>query len=192
MGGFYVSDDEIEDRALFLREVAVNLVESEILPDKEIVLRPGRIDLATRGYFLLNEAYKKWRITDAHYTQEPKIAALKCMAIATFQPFLTIDPNNATTIAQARANEIYAVAVASTILKHPISPVDSVKRDFWLRLLDILEKAQSQTLEPYRVDINMQISRSLADYKLEISHKDDFLMINSLICIFEGVAGKIS
>jgi hypothetical protein len=87
LADFYVPEAELEDRARFLEEVAIDLVTSGVLPDERIVQRRRRIPLVTNGYFLLNQAYKAWRISENHNTERPKIASLLCLAIETFVPF---------------------------------------------------------------------------------------------------------
>lgn len=106
----------MQERAEFLQEIAIDLLDT-VFSDGTIVLRRPRIQLATKGYFILNTCYKKWRIEEGHYTQEPKIAALQCMSIATFEPFRVANPTDVRTIAEARSNEIYSLACAAAILE---------------------------------------------------------------------------
>jgi hypothetical protein len=107
----------------------------------------------------------------------------------TFEPFRPLTPDNVVTVAEAKCNEIYALNCAAAILGVPIDPGVSVKRDFWLRLLDVLSEARCQTLEPLRVDINLQINRAAEDYYRTV-HDIDKPAINSLISIFELLGDK--
>ena len=189
MAGFYVSEQEISERAELLSDIATGLLNDGILPDDRVVLRGARIPYLARGYFLLNKAYKQWRISDGHYTENPKIAALQAATIIRFQPFRPLYPTQAATITEARCNEIFALAYGLGILERDFHPDTPQKADFWLRLLDIISEADIETLEPYVVDINMRCERPLEEYTLAV-HKDDKLVINSLISIFELVSDK--
>ncbi|MFY9763358.1 MAG: hypothetical protein WAL39_03155 [Xanthobacteraceae bacterium] len=189
MTGFYVSETEISERADLLADIAKGLFTDGIFSSDRIVLREARIPYLARGYFLLNKAYKQWRISDGHYTELPKIAALQAATIIRFQPFRLLHIGSAGNIAEARCNEIFACAYALGILECAFTPDTPIKRDFWLRLLDILSAADIETLEPYVVDINMTCVRPLDEYTLVI-HKDDKLIINSLISIFELISDK--
>jgi hypothetical protein len=128
--------------------------------------------LLQKGYFILNACYKSWRIEEGHYTQEPKIAALQCMAIKTFEPFRPVNPTDVRTVAEARSNEIYALACAAAILEIKIDA--HVKSDFYLRLLDVLSCCISETLEPYVVDVDLHINRRLEDYIRDVHNNDKF------------------
>jgi hypothetical protein len=175
-------EDRAERRAPKLLAIAETLVSEGVLSSSNIILRPTHVPIATAGYFLLNSAYKRWRIQDGHRTEAAKIAALQCMAILSIPPFKVVDRNNATTLAEARCNEIFAVAAASAVLGVSVSGGRS--KNFELRLWDILSECISQTLEPYIVDLEMKIDRPLRSYDLSF-HKDDRCKINSLITIFE-------
>jgi hypothetical protein len=100
-----------------------------------------------------------------------------------------VSVGQASTTAEARCNEIFALTYALAILERTFLPDTSEKRDFWLRLLDIIAEADIETLEPYVVDIDMGCTRPLDEYTLVI-HKDDKLVINSLISIFELISDK--
>ena len=189
MGKFYVSEQEIADRAALLTDMAHGLLKDGTLPTDRVILRPGRIPYLTGGYFLLNLAYKQWRIPIGHYTEIPKIAALQTAAIMRFQPFRPVDPSNVQTTAEARCNEIFACAYALGIIERQFTPNTPEKADFWLRLLDIASEANIETLEPYIVDINYDCVRPLQDYTLVV-HKDDKLILNALISIFELISEK--
>lgn len=189
MAGFYVTDDEISARADLLANIAKGLFVDGIFPADRIVLREARIPYLTRGYFLLNKAYKQWRISDGHNTEFPKIAALQAATIIRFQPFRPLHIGDARSTAEARCNEIFALTYALSILECSFLPNTPQKRDFWLRLLDILAEADIETLEPYVVDIDMECVRPLDEYTLAI-HKDDKLVVNSLISIFELISDK--
>jgi hypothetical protein len=177
----FPSDDFILTRAEYLREVADSLIEGGIISDKEILFRTNRIKLLTEAYFVLNEAYKKWRISDGHHTQPPKIAALTCIVIQELQPFLPKHPDDAKTFQQARCNEIFALACASAIMGVPIH---KKKMDIYLRLLDVLAKCSCETIQPYIVDRSAQNQKALSTYNFDIIEKDKFAM-DSLITIFE-------
>jgi len=186
---FYVSEREISERAQLLTDIANGLLTDGVLPNDRVVLRQARIPYMARGYFLLNKAYKQWRISPGHYTELPKIAALQAATIIRFQPFRPLHMSEANSTAEARCNEIFACTYALAILERHFLPDTPEKRDFWLRLLDILAQADIETLEPYVVDIDMQCVRPLDEYTLVI-HKDDKLVINSLISIFELISDK--
>jgi hypothetical protein len=104
------------------------------------------------------------------------------MSIATFEPFRPINTTNVQTVAEARSNEIYAVACAAAILEIQIDA--HVKRDFYLRLLDVLSSCRSETLEPYVVDVDLQIDRPINGYVGDV-HDNDKFRLDSLITIFE-------
>lgn len=179
----------LQERISFLQELALEALQNGILPDKKVVLRVHRIPLLVRGYFILNGCYKAWRIEPNHYTETPKIAALQTLAIMKFQPFRPIHPQNVTTVAEARCNEIFAINCAAAVLGVPVEPDVSIKRDFWLRLLDVLATTDCHTLEPYVIDTNQQIQRPDADY-IGAIHNDDKQVINNLICLFELLCGS--
>jgi hypothetical protein len=186
------SGDEAQitrERVQFFQAIAKEAVESGIFPTDKILLRMKRIPILVEGYFILNNCYKTWRIQDGHFTEVPKIAALQSLAIMTFEPFRPLYPDNVTTVAEAKCNEMYALNCAAAILGVTIEPQVSVKRDFWLRLLDVLSEARCQTLEPYRVDLNLEINRPRSDYYRTILDIDK-PMINSLISIFELLSDK--
>lgn len=189
MASINVSPQTIADRIRLLTEIARDLLNRGILPEGRLILREARIALAVRGYFLLNRAYKDWRIPDGHFTERPKIAALQCTTIARLQPFLPINPLNAVDVAEARCNEILACTYALSILEVEFKPNTPEKIDFFLRLLDIISKATVETIEPFLVDVNHQIERPLDEYTLAI-HSGDKLVINSLISIFELISTK--
>lgn len=189
MSGFYVSETDISERARLLADIAKGLLTDGILPDDRVVLREARIPYLARGYFLLNKAYKQWRISDGHYTELPKIAALQAATIIRFQPSRPLHVGEANSTGEARCNEIFACAYALAILECQFLPDTLEKRDFWLRLLDILSEADIETLEPYVADIDMKCVRPLEEYILAI-HKNDKLVINSLISIFELISYK--
>ena len=184
MRSFAGTPEKISERAEFFRDVADALFEDGVFDDR-VVLRGARIPVAVQGYFLLNDAYKDWRIEDGHRTEDPKIAALQCVAIATFQPLRPIDPTDARTTAEARCNELFALAVAAATLGIDI---DASPENFHLRLLDVLSACRSETLEAYRVDRAAEIIRPLDKYRLTI-HDSDKLAINALITIFELMSG---
>lgn len=187
--GFYVSGQIVSERSDLLRDIAQVLLANGALPANRLIFRQGRIPLLTRGYFLLNSAYKDWRIRDGHFTERPKIAALQCMAITRFEPFTPIDPTNAVEVAEIRCNEIFACSYAMGILEKTLVPNTPKKIDFWLRLLDIMSEARVETLEPYIVDINHDIKRPLSEYRMQI-HPADKLVLNSLISIFGLISGE--
>ncbi len=180
----FPSDEIVTERFNLLRDIALTLVGDGVISNS-ILVRTNRIKLATEGYFLLNHAYKKWRINDGHRTEPPKIAALTCMSLAVFQPMLPIDPSNAETVLEARCNEIYSLACAATFLGIPFKPNES---NFYLRVLDVLSETDCDTLEVYRVDKDMQNNRVLGSYDLSVLDRDKQSM-NSLISLFEALAG---
>ena len=184
-----VSPERISERVQLLTDIGQALQTNGIIPASTVAFRENRLLPMVRGYFLLNEAYKNWRIEDSHNTEKPKIAALQAVVIARFQPFLPHDPSNARTLAEARCNEIFALTYASSILERTFDPNTPEKRDFWLRLLDIIAGSSAQTLEPFYQDVAMQIDRPLEDYTIAILTQDK-VAINSLISIFELISGK--
>lgn len=171
----------MQEREEFLQEIAIELMNT-VFQDDTIILRLPRIKLVAKGYFILNACYKNWRIEEGHYTQEPKIAAIQCMSIATFEPFRPVNPTDVKTVAEARSNEIYALACAAAILEIQID--GNVKHDFYLRLLDVLSSCRSETLESYVVDVGLQINRPLIGYVGDV-HANDKFGLDSLITIFE-------
>ncbi len=189
VGSGISTPERIAERVDLLADIGRALQTDGILPAKTIIFRENRLRPMVRGYFLFNEAYKNWRIEDGHNTEKPKIAALQAVVIARFQPFLPIDPSNAETLAEARCNEIFALAYAGSILERTFDPNTREKRDFWLRLLDIIAGSSAQTLEPYYQDVAMQIERPLEDYTVAILPQDR-VAINSIISIFELISAK--
>jgi hypothetical protein len=183
------SESHISERIALLTDIAHSLIESGVIPDKTVVLREGRITQLVRGYFLLNAAYKDWRISEGHHTEKPKIAALQATVISSFQPFKPLNPADTRTIAEARCNEIYAMAFALSILEVDFQPDTVEKKDFLLRLLEIISHSEIQTLEPFVQDVNLQIQKPLESYTLSILPIDK-LPINSLISIFELISKK--
>jgi hypothetical protein len=189
LSDFYVSEHEISERANLLRDIAIDLLAQGILPEKTLIFKEARIPLLAKGYFLLTKAYKDWRLPHGHFTEKPKIAALQAICISQFQPFFPVNPTEAQTISEARCNEIFACAYALGIIERKFEIDTPERRDFWLRLLDILSGATIETLEPFIADVNYQIKRPLPEYTLTI-HKSDRLIINSLISIFELLSAK--
>jgi hypothetical protein len=176
LSSFYASEALISERIGLLTDIGRALHTAGIIPNT-VILREARITPMVRGYFLLNKAYKDWRIHDSHNTEKPKIAALTCCVIGRFQPFLPTDPANAKSRAEARCNEIFALTLFRRV------------RHFWLRLLDIIAGASVVTLEPYFQDIRLEIKRPLDQYTVAIQPQDK-LAINSLISIFEMISAK--
>ena len=187
MSKFYITEKAIARRATLLRDVARELLESETLPPHRIILREPRIRLLTEGYFLLNKAYKDWRIPEGHSNEKIRIAALQALTITQFQPFVPVDPSDARDLAEARCNEIFALVYALAMMDVRIQLGATEKIDLWLRVLDILADATVETLEPFIADINRGVKRPLEDYTLAI-HRQDRLVINSLISIFELIS----
>lgn len=183
------SPERISERVQLLRDVGHGLQADGIIPAKTVVFREARLLPMVRGYFLLNEAYKGWRIEDGHNTEKPKIAALQAVVIARFQPFLPINPSDARTVSEARCNEVFALAYAGAILERAFIPDTPEKLDFWMRLLEIIAGSSAETLEPFYQDVAMQIERPLGGYTIAILKKDR-LAINSLISIFELISAK--
>lgn len=182
-----IAHDKIPARIEFLREVAEALLQDGVLPERDVVLRAGRIPLLARGYFILNEAYKGWRIESDHNTELPKVAALQTMAIMAFQPFRPVDPSNVTSVAQARCNEIYALAAAEAAM----GTVKNIsKKDFVLRTLDTISSAGADTLEPYIVDINYSVDRPLEHYVRDLVEKDK-RTTNYLISLYELLSDAV-
>jgi hypothetical protein len=184
---FYASEKAVTERANLLREVAHELLDSGTLPADRVVLREPRIQLLTQGYFLLNKAYKDWRIPAGHANELIRIAALHAVTIVRFQPFMPLDPANAQDLAEARCNEIFALVYALGMLGRRLALDGPDRVDFWLRVLDIMTEATVETLAPFIADINRGAQRPLEDYAL-VLHSRDKLVINSLISIFELVA----
>jgi hypothetical protein len=184
VSSFYISDKAIQERIGILREIAQALLVSGTLPADRLMLRDGRIPLLAQGYFLLNKAYKDWRIPAGQSNERVRIAALQAMTIARFQPFMPLAPNDARDPAEARCNEIFALTYALGMLKCNLRVTGLDHGDFWLRVLDIIAAARVETLDPFIADIDRKVTRPLADYALVI-HPHDKPMINSLISIFE-------
>lgn len=183
------SETKISERIEFLLNIAQELIQRGILPDDRLVLHEGRVRLAVESYFLLNKAYKSWRINSGHHTEKPKIAALQSTTIARIQPFIPTNPANAETLAEARCNEIFALTYALAILEKDLNPDTPPKKDLTLRLLDIISASEVEAIEPYIQDINMEIKRNLDQYTLAIPPSDKH-KIDSLITIFELISAK--
>ena len=189
LSAFYASERAIAERADLLCEVARELLDNGTLPADRIVLREPRIRILTQGYFLLNKAYKDWRIPPGHANEKVRIAALKAIAIARFQPFMPLDPTNTNDFTEARCNEIFALVYALGMLRCKLALDSPGKVDLWLRILDIIAESTVETLAPFIADINRHKQRPLEDYSLTL-HDRDKLAINSLISIFELVASR--
>mgnify|MGYP000847605397 CR=1 FL=1 len=187
LNAFYASERAIAERAGLLSEVARELLDNGTLPADRVVLREPRIHMLTQGYFLLNKAYKDWRIPAGHANEKVRIAALKAIVIARFQPFMPLDPAGATDLAEARCNEIFALAYALGMLGCKLTLDTPGKVDLWLRVLDIIAASSAETLGPFIADINRHKPRPLEDYALTL-HDHDKLAINSLISIFELIS----
>lgn len=179
------NSDDIDARVAAFTQIAEDHVMLGIIPNAEIVLRLVRVRLAVKGYFILNRAYKRWKINASHLTQEEKIAALMCMSIATFKPFRPVDPNKVSSIGAAKANEIYSLACASSIIGARLKFNFFSSSNMMFRIMDIMTASHSETLEPFIVDAELGIEKQISDYDT-ISIKDgDKMPLNALITIFE-------
>ena len=106
-----------------LSTVADELYEgpTRLLNPAEVVFSQGDLLSATRGYFLLSEAYKRSRLghTDADQkrTKNPKKAALTSLAVFKFRPFRLARPLQAplSTISRV-ANLHFSLDFATTVL----------------------------------------------------------------------------
>ncbi len=120
---FYVPENTISERADLLRSLAVELLETGTLPKTLLDFRPRRFRYISEGYFLLNKAYKDWRMPDGHFTERPKIAALQCVTISRFQPFFPLqDPVDEANVSVVKCNEIFAFTYAMGIFGKKICP----------------------------------------------------------------------
>ncbi|NVO12638.1 MAG: hypothetical protein HXX10_01240 [Rhodoplanes sp.] len=187
MSVFYISDKAIQERVGILRDIARGLMSSGALPADRLVLREGRIPLLIQGYFLLNKAYKDWRIPAGQSNETVRIAALQAIAIVRFQPFMPLAPTAAKDLAEARCNEIFALVCGLGFLQRSLRLSGPDRIDFWLRVLDVMAAARAETLDPFIADLERGAPQPLATYALTI-HPNDELAINSLISIFELVA----
>lgn len=186
---FYISDKAIDERAAVLRDIALGLLSSGTLPGDRLLLREGRIPMLTQGYFLLNKAYKDWRIPAGQSNESIRIAALQAMTIARFQPFVPLAPTAAQDLGEARCNEIFALAYGLGILQRNLRLSTPARTDFWLRVLEVIAAARCTTLDPFIADLGRGAPRPLGDYALVV-HPDDKPTINSLISIFELIAAE--
>jgi hypothetical protein len=179
-------EDRIAQRAPILAEIADTLVSVGTIPLASVSYFKSRIPLMTRAYFILNETYKKWRIVEGHWTEEPKIAALQCMAIMSVPPFRPNNPNNVPSITEARCNEIYALACGTFVINRPLK---NNKSNFYYRMLDIISRSRSETLEPFVVDFSLRIENPVEHYIRDI-HPADMPISDSLITIFEALSDR--
>lgn len=180
-----LDDDAIEtERYDFLMEIANDLQDADVLPRSAIVLRGARLKLATHSYFVLNDAYHRWRIEDGHYTQPPKIVALQCLCVLRMQPFLPLDFRDVHSVAEARANEIFCLAYACAVLGVDMNELSVDSKDRWLRILDILNRSNCETIELVVETANQRIIRKRNEYHLAIIDSDK-AYIDALITIFE-------
>jgi hypothetical protein len=186
-GTFTGSPERIADRTEFILDIARSLFESGVLDENRIVLRESRIKLCVEAYFLLNAAYKKWRIISGHNTELPKVAAMTAMVIVRLQPFRPIDLDNVRNRAEAQSNAILAYAVATALLG---IESDYSAKNFHYRLLDYINESGSETIEPYIVDKNLHNNRELDSYDLTI-HAKDKDRANALITILELMVGDL-
>jgi hypothetical protein len=190
---FYVPNGTISDRAKLLLDHASELISDGIFPSDIVGIREHRFVNLAEGYFLLNHAYKSWRIKETHLTELPKIAALQCVVISRYQPFFPlVHPVNDADVFAIKPNEMFALSYALGILGVNFVPDTPVKEDFWLRLLDIISSSCAQTLEPYSMDKSHSIAQPLSYYeqKMTTVHADDKPAINTLISIFELMSKK--
>lgn len=193
MNNFYVTDQTIAERTALLLDHARDLLFSGAIPEACVVFAEHRIKLIAEGYFLLNKAYKEWRMPDGHHTELPKIAALQCATIFRLQPFFPMDfPVNDPIVGIVKCNEIFACSYALGILGKSLYPTTPQKLDFWLRLLDMISQSTAETLTPYIEDKKLGINRHLDDYRHSIAsvNERDKAGINGLICIFELISDK--
>lgn len=190
MTGFYISEKAVEERVTILRDIARALLTSGTLPADRLTLREGRIPLLTQGYFLLNKAYKDWRIPTGQSNELARIAALQAVAIARFQPFMPLAPQAASDLAEVRCNEIFALVAGLGFLQKTLRLSSPDRIDFWLRVLDVVAAARAFTLDPFIADIDRGAVQPLDAYVLSI-HPQDELVINSLVSIFELVAAPL-
>lgn len=193
MSNFYVSEKTISERLHLLTDLAHETIANGTLPASVVVLRPHRLKYACEGYWLLNRAYKDWRIPDGHFTEKPKIAALQCITIVRYQPFFPLTmPVDTADVTQIKCNEIYALIYALGILETSFNPDTPEKIDLWLRILDVISAAKAYTLDPYSADQNFQINRPLQEYDTSIGdiNPEDKPIISALISIFELLSTK--
>ena len=188
---FYATQKQISERTELLLEHARELLATNSIPSDRVDLAEHRIPLISEGYFLLNRAYKDWRMPDGHFTEYPKIAALQGVVIARLQPFfpskLPVEEND---IGIIKCNEIFAVSYGMGIIKKKFDPDTPEKIDFWLRMLDVVTSSSCETIEPYIVDKKYQINRPLKDYPMNAVLERDKPAISSLMCIFELLSDK--
>lgn len=193
MSGFYVSQSTIDDRTNLLRQHATDLINDGVLPKDLVDMRGYRFPHISEGYFLLNRAYKDWRIPDGHFTERPKIAALQCVTISRYQPFFPLKtPVDEANISVIKCNEIFALSYALGILQIKFTPDTDQKVDFWLRILDVITAMSAQSLEAYTVDCSLGLKRPIEEYEHLVAqiHSDDKPMISALISIFELMTSK--
>jgi len=188
-----VPESTITDRTKLLLDHAKELIAAGTLPAGVVEIREHRFKHICEGYFLLNWAYKDWRIEDGHFTELPKVAALQCLTISRYQPFFPLKtPVDEANIVELKPNEIFAFSYALGILGVEFEADTPEKIDFWLRVLDVISTARIQTLETYSVDKSAKISQPLSYYRDQITsiHPDDKGTISALICIFELMSKK--
>jgi hypothetical protein len=162
---FYVPQSTISERTDLLLEHARDLLNSNSIPNDRVILAEQRIRLVAEAYFLLNRAYKDWRMPDGHYTGLPKIAALQSVVIARIQPFFPSKfPVDEADVGIIKCNEIFAFSYGMGILEKSFMPDTPEKIDFWLRLLDVITSSSCETIEPYLTDKKLQINRPLSEY----------------------------
>lgn len=174
-------------------DLARGLLKAGVIPEGAVELAEHRFPLISEGYFLLNRAYKGWRMPDGHFTERPKIAALQAVVISRLQPFFPKKlPVDQTNVGIIKCNEILGFTYALGILERELNPNSPERIDFWLRVLDTITGSSAETIEPYIVDKKFQIDRPLQSYEASIGsvHERDKLAINSLICIFELISDK--
>jgi hypothetical protein len=100
-----------------------------------------RFPLISEGYFLLNQAYKGWRLPDGHFTKHPKIAALQCVVISRLQPFFPLQfPVDQMEVGAIKCNEIFACSYALGILERDLRPDTPEKIDFGFSISSVHER----------------------------------------------------
>jgi hypothetical protein len=188
---FTGTPDRVNDRVAFLLGIAEKLFDSKVLDKQKVFLNSHRIRICAEGYFLLNHAYKKWRMPKSHNTEMPKVAAMQSMTIVRIQPLIPFDTKNVASRYEAQCNEIFALAVADALLEIETQHNDDPKmKNFYLRLLDFIAESSTETIETFLVDKSLSNNKPLKDYKLEIHPKDQD-RTNGLITIFELMAPSI-
>ena len=181
MGTYTIPVERVRRRADFFLVEAELLCATPLLRTCGFQLRPEFAEATAEAYFLLNEAYKSQRMMgDATRTQDPKIAAMTCIAIGVLNPLRPAQvPDPQPPILQY-ANPMLAMRCASHIVNHPFEgrPFEECARFY-----DSVRRLQLPSLNQYIRDVRVG-ARNVGDpFKIDLSF-DEIREIENKVSLF--------